>query len=189
MHQVNRGLVVVALLGAVGIGVGIGASLPDQIARSYAAEDGVKHDGLTHVDEMAGAFKSVAKALHPTVVSISSLKRVDAARVPGRPELPPEFRRFFDDDLMRRFFENQQLPRGGIEQKGLGSGVVIRHDAQGYWIEDSSRNGTRVNDRMIDEPTLLQPGDRIYIERYVIVYRPDDAPAETLTQETTQFDT
>ncbi len=42
---------------------------------------------------------------------------------------------------------------------------------------------------MIDEPTLLQPGDRIYIERYVIVYRPDDSPAESLTDETTQFDT
>ena len=67
--------------------------------------------------------------------------------------------------------------------------AIIRNDEQGYWIEDSSRNGTRVNDRMIDEPTLLQPGDRIYIERYVIVYRPDDAPAESRTEETTQFDT
>ena len=66
--------------------------------------------------------------------------------------------------------------------------AVIRFSDGGYWIEDTSRNGTRVNDRMIDEPALLHPGDRIYIERYVIVYRPDEAPSENLTEETTQFD-
>ncbi len=69
---------------------------------------------------------------------------------------------------------------------------VSRHHARvepgedgSYWIEDLSVNGTRHNFSMLEERTRLDPGDRIYIEDCVMIFQPDDAPEETLQEETT----
>lgn len=51
---------------------------------------------------------------------------------------------------------------------------ILVGPAGDYLIEDLSTNGTRVNARVIESRTLLGPGDRIYIEDYVIIYQPDD---------------
>ncbi len=53
--------------------------------------------------------------------------------------------------------------------------AVIRPSGGGYDLEDRSLNGTRVNDRMVNESEPLEPGDRIYIQNFVIIYQPDDA--------------
>lgn len=74
-----------------------------------------------------------------------------------------------------------QLPDERVSRRH----AVIRKDDGGYTIEDLSRNGTRVNARMVHEATPLAPGDRIYIERFVIVYQPDDAPVADLSQHST----
>lgn len=52
-----------------------------------------------------------------------------------------------------------------------------------YLIEDLSTNGTRVNARVIERRALLAPGDRIYIGDYILIYQPDEAPAETLEED------
>jgi predicted component of type VI protein secretion system len=72
------------------------------------------------------------------------------------------------------------------------SEAVSRHHTKispagdgGYCIEDMSTNGTRVNAAMIEGSTPLEPGDRIYIEDYVLIYQADDAPAEDLNGERT----
>jgi pSer/pThr/pTyr-binding forkhead associated (FHA) protein len=52
--------------------------------------------------------------------------------------------------------------------------AVIRQAGDGYTIEDTSAHGTRVNDQMVKGPTVLKPGDRIYIEKFIIIYQPDD---------------
>ena len=59
------------------------------------------------------------------------------------------------------------------------------HSAGSYRIADLSVNGIRLNHSMLTERTRLSPGDRIYIENYVIIYQPDDVPPEVLGQETT----
>ena len=70
---------------------------------------------------------------------------------------------------------------------------VSRHHARielrddGYWIKDLSANGTRVNFSMLDEPAPLSAGDRIYIEKYVIMYQPDDVPSAILDEEKTRI--
>jgi pSer/pThr/pTyr-binding forkhead associated (FHA) protein len=63
--------------------------------------------------------------------------------------------------------------------------AVIRHRKDGYWLEDQSTHGTRLNASMIGVPTMLRPGDRIYIGPYIIIFQPDTAPAEDLAAEVT----
>ena len=40
---------------------------------------------------------------------------------------------------------------------------------------------------MLAEVTRLAPGDRIYIESYVIIFQPDDVPPEVLDEESTRL--
>ncbi len=61
----------------------------------------------------------------------------------------------------------------------------IRSGGGGWLIEDLSTNGTRVNASMIDEPTPLASGDRIYIENYVLIFQADEVPPESLDDEAT----
>ena len=86
------------------------------------------------------------------------------------------------------------LGRGGDCDVQLPDERVSRHhahivpqDAGSYWIEDLSVNGTRLNAAMLEERTRLNPGDRIYIEDFVVIFQPDDVPAETLTRDETQM--
>ena len=67
---------------------------------------------------------------------------------------------------------------------------VSRHHAQiapieagAYEIADLSANGTRINSAMLESQARLDPGDRIYIENYVIIFQPDDAVPEELAKE------
>jgi pSer/pThr/pTyr-binding forkhead associated (FHA) protein len=80
--------------------------------------------------------------------------------------------------------ENLSIGRSGDCDIQLPSQKVSRNHAQitvdnkgGYWIENISPNGTRLNAAMLEEKTCLSPGDRVYIEDYVMVYYPEDAPA------------
>jgi pSer/pThr/pTyr-binding forkhead associated (FHA) protein len=78
-----------------------------------------------------------------------------------------------------------QLPDERVSRRH----AVIRREADGsYVIEDRSRNGTRVNATMLETPRRLEPGDRIYIERFVIIFQPDDQPPEDLSELTTHFE-
>jgi pSer/pThr/pTyr-binding forkhead associated (FHA) protein len=74
-----------------------------------------------------------------------------------------------------------QLPDERVSRRH----AVIRRSGDHYTIEDTSTHGTRVNDIMVTEPAILNPGDRIYIQQYVIMYQPDDAtPAQFNEDET-----
>ena len=76
----------------------------------------------------------------------------------------------------------------------LPDDLVSRHHAKleereggSYWIENLSPNGTRVNHSLVSTPQELRPGDRIYIEKSVVIYQPDDAPSAELEQRATQL--
>lgn len=42
-----------------------------------------------------------------------------------------------------------------------------------FWIEDLSHSGTRLNDSWISGRAQLESGNRIYIQDYVLIFRPD----------------
>ena len=74
----------------------------------------------------------------------------------------------------------------------LSGDRVSRHHARiapveagAYDIEDLSANGTRLNSEMLTGSARLGPGDRVYVERYVIIFQPDEVPPETLEKEET----
>jgi pSer/pThr/pTyr-binding forkhead associated (FHA) protein len=79
--------------------------------------------------------------------------------------------------------ETVHIGRGGDcevqltdKQVSRAHAVITVDDAGGYWIENQSANGTRLNASMLEEKTQLAPGDRVYIADYVMVYHPEDAP-------------
>ena len=57
--------------------------------------------------------------------------------------------------------------------------AVIRASGEGHEVENRGTNGTKINGRKIEQPHNLQPGDAIFIGRYVMIYQPDDAPVAT----------
>ena len=77
-------------------------------------------------------FVEVAKAVTPTVVNISTtrISRLPEGHAGGAPFDDPFFKRFFGDELFRRF----EAPKDRRE-RSLGSGVIA--DANGYIITNN----------------------------------------------------
>ncbi len=76
-----------------------------------------------------------------------------------------------------------QLPRDRVSRQH----AMIRPVDDGYEVENLSTNGTRLNAAMLEAPTRLAAGDRLYIHDYVIIYQPDGAPSEQLEGQPTVF--
>lgn len=66
--------------------------------------------------------------------------------------------------------------------------VIRRQGGDEYWLEDSSLHGTRLNAQMLQSPCPLRPGDRIYVEGYVIVFQDDHVEPSDLEKESTRPD-
>ena len=135
----KRGSLAVAFVLVAALGFGAVAMLPSVVSHlSYAAEAGqaaAAREQLETAQDLSSAFQQTAKALRPSVVTISSVQRVERSPLRGGQQfqgrqMPEEFRRFFGDDL-ERFFEFPQQ-QGTFEQRGLGSGVIV--DAKGLII-------------------------------------------------------
>ncbi|REJ66385.1 MAG: DegQ family serine endoprotease [Planctomycetota bacterium] len=109
---------------------------------TYAVERGkaeVSKEQLQTASDLSTAFKHVAKALRPSVVSVSSVKRLQATQPQihrfGQPHAPDELRRFFGDDFFDRFFFDLPTPPRGFEQRGMGTGVIVSED--GYIVTNN----------------------------------------------------
>jgi len=58
--------------------------------------------------------------------------------------------------------------------------AVIYTEEDRHTIENFGANGTKINGRTLEARHTLQPGEAIFISSYILVYQPDDAPAEQL---------
>ena len=131
--QVPRWFFVVAIL-AIGAFVGTGATvfMADGVHAAPAKAKSVDPLALKEANTLSTAFKQAAEVISPSVVSITSEKKVSLGGGLRGSQIPEEFRRFFGDDF-GRFFDNPS-PRGGV-QKGFGTGVVVRSD--GYILTNN----------------------------------------------------
>jgi len=143
--------------GAVGAGVAMLRS-EGQSGLSYAADGRialVARQNLSEVDDLSSAFRNVATAMRPSVVSISSVRRVrpSSSMRRGRPDLPEEFRGLVPDDMFDRFFEFRE-PENGFQRQGLGSGVIISSD--GYIVTNNHvvRAADEINVTLHDKRTV-----------------------------------
>ncbi len=116
---------------------GIVMTLPTGLRTSDAyaqqVEDAQAARGnLQTAQDLSSAFRNVAEAMRPSVVSVRVTKKGRVIRGGGglNPNIPPELRRFFDDFGGQPF--GGQGGQGGRmqtpDQSGIGSGVIVRED-------------------------------------------------------------
>jgi serine protease Do len=107
---------------------------------AYAAETGralAARGDLQHTKDLSVAFHDVATAMRPSVVTITSTKKIHLSsnnEQPNMPDLPEGFRRFFGDDLFHHF-QPFQMPGEGFQRQGQGSGVIV--DREGYILTNN----------------------------------------------------
>ncbi len=151
--------------GAVGAGIVMLRS-ESKTSWSYAAEGReaqAAREALARADyqgdDLTTAFRTVAKAMRPSVVSVSTVKHVRASRLErgtprNRPQVPEQFREFFGDDFpFDRFRELPNLPED-FDQQGMGSGVIISSD--GYVLTNNHvvRGADEVDVTLSDRRTI-----------------------------------
>lgn len=136
MNRQSRSKVSLLIVLAVALTLGVPYAMPTFVSQiAYAVERGqanYAYDQLQTATSLSDSFKQVARALKPSVVSISSIKRIEVAspnvRRFGNRQMPDGFRQFFGDDFFDRFFFEMPAPRRGYQQQGLGTGVIVRED-------------------------------------------------------------
>ena len=122
-----------------------------------ATEALAAREELTAIEDLSTAFKKVAKSMRPSVVNISTVKRVQTGFQRQPRNLDPFFRSpfddFFGDDFFERFFGGR-TPEN-FEQRGLGTGVIVNDD--GYILTNNHvvAEANEVTVKLIDEPAPI----------------------------------
>lgn len=136
-----------AVMGAMVVGsllTGVVLTLPQGVRNSdaYAQQVSASQEARGHLQtaqDLSSSFRNVSEAMRPSVVSVRSTKKGRVIQGRGNMPfrgLPPEFRRFFENNGMEENFDNQG---GGTmrtpDQSGIGSGVIVRPD--GYILTNN----------------------------------------------------
>lgn len=136
-YQLSRKTLLVLLVSFAVLGVS--PLMPNLVSRfAYAVERGQSVAAYEHLGtavDLSNSFKHVSRALKPSVVSISSIKRITTTpqiRSFGNRPMPDQFRQFFGDDLFDRFMFEMPTPQRQFQQQGLGTGVILSED--GYLV-------------------------------------------------------
>ncbi|MEW6531181.1 MAG: trypsin-like peptidase domain-containing protein [Thermodesulfobacteriota bacterium] len=108
------------------------------------------------------SFRQISRGVKPAVVNISAVRTI-TTRGSSVEEDPffmndPFFRHFFQDELLRRFFQLRTQPRE-YRQQGLGSGFIF--DPRGYIL--TNRHVIRGADQII----VTLAGDKKYNARLI----------------------
>ena len=103
-------------------------ALPVQAQRVTEAEQALAR--LRADTNLATAFRDVAKALRPSVVSVASFQvGAGGNGLSARPVLPPEFEEFFGRDFFDGLERNDRRDRGPRRRRtGMGTGVIVSSD-------------------------------------------------------------
>ncbi len=156
--QTRKGLIFIALVVAVALGIVIGSVVSDPVAsatQEKIAELKIEGDAESSSSDSAAlqlqqAFREVAGIIEPAVVNISTESIVEVSR--SNPH--PEMKEFFGDDFWQRFFGGPE-GSGPSRQKraSLGSGVIV--NPEGYILSNyhvvaptADRSGPRLADRI-----------------------------------------
>jgi len=168
MRAFPKGLlwVLIAMLaGAAGAGIVLLRS-ESRVNWTYAAEARETQEARAELarsdyrsDDLATAFRTVAKAMRPSVVSVSTVRNMRLSRQERgapreRPQVPEQFREFFGEDSpFERFFNAPDLPER-FNQQGMGSGVII--SADGYILTNNHvvRGADEVSVTLSDRRTI-----------------------------------
>jgi serine protease Do len=145
MSKMKRTFAVLALGGVGTASWFVGSGLVQNVQYARAVEQvEVAREQLARAEDLAGVFRTVGKAVEPSVVYIQVTKKEVVADRMG------ELRRMIpDDDMLRRFFPDNDgdgepdLPEGfggggnGREpniMQGQGSGVIMEADGSTGWV-------------------------------------------------------
>ncbi len=134
---------------------------PEIAARAaYAvqsAKAAVAAEKLSRVEDLSTAFEHVAEVIRPSVVSVTSLQKIETPQTRMPPPLfDSPFRDFFGDEFLRRFFGDiPRAPRGGgrreLFRRGLGTGVIVSDDGyiltNNHVVRDADKVTVQLSDR------------------------------------------
>jgi serine protease Do len=154
VSRVARWVLVFAVLAGIGGGGAVliySTSSAADAAAAAAAQD------VAHAQGLSKAFRAAAKEVIPCVVTIQKTAVVERVRAPRRRSddfRGTPFEDFFDDDFMRRFFEERGLDLPPREESGVGSGVII--DKSGVILTNHHvvAGGGKVTVRLHDGRTI-----------------------------------
>lgn len=121
---------------------GVVMTLPQGVRNSDAYAQQVSsaeeaRGNLQTAQDLSSAFRNVSNALRPSVVSVRVVKkgRVIQGQQQGFSDLPPEFRRFFEDFGGAPFGPGGRQQMQTPDQAGIGSGVIVREN--GYILTNN----------------------------------------------------
>jgi serine protease Do len=165
----------------VGAALGVGALAPWRADADDKTEAAQARKELARLEQKSVAFRYVAKALRPSVVSIRTERYVRTARGGAFRHPGPSF----DDPLWRRFFgDRSPFPRNAPHQDrkqsqgGMGSGVIV--EASGA---DPSKAHVLTNNHVLTGRSGKLP-DKIVIQfadKRKITIKGDDVAKRVLT--------
>jgi len=132
-HPVGFAVLMVFCGMIAGLALSSGGPRPPSITSAEeAGEIASSAQSLKQLQDFSKAFRAVAKVATPSVVHITSYKKLEA---PAGAALSPELRERFGEDLFRHLRRFRFSPREGYAIMGLGSGLVF--DADGHIVTNN----------------------------------------------------